>query len=210
MEHLREAGSLAEQLGDAARAGTISLHLSGFWMMGHSDRAQESIDHSLVIAESTDNGLLRFQARSHLGRIHHDRGDYRQAAATLREVLTAPEAPGPSSIGVSVGSPVAVGTSYLGWSLGEFEEATRRTEAALRLAEALDNPFGLITACMGVGMVYVRQGNAAAVPPLERGLQLCRTFGFTAILFHGIAASLGAAYALANRTAEAIPLLRKV
>jgi tetratricopeptide (TPR) repeat protein len=29
-------------------------------------------------------------------------------------------------------------------------------------------------------------------------------------MYHGIAASLGAAYALANRTAEAIPLLRRV
>ena len=64
---------------------------------------------------------------------------------------------------------------------------------------------------MGVGMVYLRQGNApAAMPPLEHGLQICHTFGFTALVFHGIAASLGAAYALANRTAEAIPLLRAV
>jgi tetratricopeptide (TPR) repeat protein len=48
------------------------------------------------------------------------------------------------------------------------------------------------------------------MPPLEQGLQVCHTFGFTALTFHGIAASLGAAYALANRTVEAIPLLRKV
>jgi tetratricopeptide (TPR) repeat protein len=46
--------------------------------------------------------------------------------------------------------------------------------------------------------------------PLERGLQVCYAFGLTALVFHGIAASLGAAYALANRAAEAIPLLRKV
>ena len=66
-------------------------------------------------------------------------------------------------------------------------------------------------ACMGVGMVHLRQGNApAAMPPLEQGLQICYMFGLTALNFHGIAASLGAAYALANRTAEAIPLLRKV
>jgi tetratricopeptide (TPR) repeat protein len=48
------------------------------------------------------------------------------------------------------------------------------------------------------------------MPPLEQGLQVCYAFGFTALTFHGIAASLGAAYALTNRTAEAIPLLRKV
>jgi tetratricopeptide (TPR) repeat protein len=213
--HLREAESLAERLGDEGRAGMIFLFLStGFWMMGHSDRAQESIDRGLAIAESTDNGLLRLQARGQLGRIHHDRGDYRQAAATLREVLSALEASGGSSIAPGVTPLVAVGTTYLAWSLaelGEFGEATRRTEESLRLAEALDNPLGLIMACMGVGMVHVRQGNAAAaMPPLEQGLEVCHTFGFTALMFHGIAASLGAAYALANRTAEAIPLLRKV
>ncbi len=229
MEHLREAESLAERLGDDGRAGMISLLLSvGFWMMGHSDRAQESMGRGLAIAESTDNGLLRLQARAQLGRIHHDRGDYRQAAATLREVLSALEA---SRLGHDVGAvsgvssiarprgtsrmPLVVqSTTYLAWSLaelGEFGEATRRAEASLRLTQALDNPFGLIMACMGVGMVYVRQGNAAAaMPPLEQGLQVCHTFGFTALVFHGIAASLGAAYALANRTAEAIPLLRKV
>ena len=105
-------------------------------------------------------------------------------------------------------------TTYLAWSLaelGEFGEATRRTEESLRLAQALQNPLALIMACMGVGMVHLRQGNAAAaMPPLEQGLQVCHAFGFTALTFHGIAASLGAAYALANRTAEAIPLLRKV
>jgi tetratricopeptide (TPR) repeat protein len=225
MEHMREAESLAERVGDEGRAGMISLLVSiGFWMMGDSDRAQESIGRGLAIAESTDNGLLRLQARAQLGRIHHDRGDYRQAASRLRDVLSALEASrlghdvgavaGVSSIAPSVMPMVVQTTAYLAWSLaelGEFGEATRRTDASLRLTEALDNPFGLIMACMGVGMVYVRQGNApAAIPPLERGLQVCHTFGFTALIFHGIAASLGAAYALANRPVEAMPLLRKV
>jgi len=109
---------------------------------------------------------------------------------------------------------VTQSTTYLAWSLaelGEFAEARRRTEDSLRLAETSDNPLALILACMGLGMVHLRQGNAtAAIPVLEQGLQVCYTFGLTALVFHGIAASLGAAYALVNRTAEAIPLLRKV
>ena len=99
------------------------------------------------------------------------------------------------------------------WSLaelGEFAEATRRAEEAQRLAED-ENPLGLIMACMGVGWsTSVRGTSPLAMPALEQGLQVCHTFGLTALVFHGIAASLGAAYALANRTAEAIPLLRKV
>jgi len=214
---MRETEPLAERLGDEIRMGKISLFLSiSLWMMGYADEAQDPIDRALAIAESTDDPLLRHQARAQLARLHHDRGDYQQAAAALRESLSALEAAGPSSISTGLGlMPIAVqSTTYLAWSLaelGEFAEATRRTEESLRRAEAIENPFALIMACMGMGMVHLRQGNAlAAMPVLEQGLQVCYTFGFTALVFHGIAASLGAVYALANRHAEAIPLLRKV
>jgi class 3 adenylate cyclase/tetratricopeptide (TPR) repeat protein len=213
---MREAEALADQLGDDARMGKISVALStGLWMMGHSDEAQRPVDRALAIAESTNDALLRHQARAHLTRLHHDRGDHRQAATAVRESLSALEAAGISLIAFGAGVPLVMqSTTYLAWSLaelGEFAEATRRTEEALRVAQTLDNPFALIMACMGVGMVHLRQGNAlTAMPVLEQGLQVCYTFGFTALVFHGVAASLGAAYALANRTAEAIPLLRKV
>ena len=215
MTLMREAESLAERLGDQRRSGMISLSLGiGLWMLGYSDQAQESLDRALPIVEATDDGLVKLRARGLAGYLHHDRGHYRQAAAALREVLSPLETAGASSSTLGLAPTMATLTNYLGWSLaelGEFPEATRWTEESLRLAEAVENPFMLMTACMGVGMVHLRQGNAAAaVPPLEHGLQICHTFGFTALVFHGIAASLGAAYALANRTAEAIPLLRTV
>ncbi len=212
---MREAESLAERLGDESRMGKIALLLStSLWMMGYSDGAQDPVDRALAIAESTDDDLLRHQASGHLGRLQHDRGNYRQAAATFRESLSALEASESYSLFVGTMPLAVVGTTYLAWTLaelGEFAEATRRTEESLCQAEALENPLALTMACMGVGMVHLRQGNApAAMPPLELGLQTCYTFGFTALIFHGIAASLGAAYALANRPAEAIPLLGKV
>jgi tetratricopeptide (TPR) repeat protein len=183
-------------------------------MMGYSDEAQAPCDRALAIAESTDDDPLRHLARALWARLHHDRGDYRQAVATFRESLSALEAAGNPSVLFGATPLEMLNTTYLSWSLaelGEFAEATRRTEESLRLAEALGNPLGLLQACMGVGMVHLRQGNVAgALPALEQGLQVCYKFGFTALTFHGIAASLGAAYALANRTAEAIPLLRKV
>jgi class 3 adenylate cyclase/tetratricopeptide (TPR) repeat protein len=212
---MREAESLADRLGDEVRMGKISISLSmGLWMLGYADEAQGPGDRALAIAEATDDGMLRHWARGHLPRLHHDRGDYRQAAATLRESLRALEAAGGSSMAFGLSPLFLNGTAYLAWSLaelGEFAEATRRTEDSLRRAEASENPLALIIACMGVGMVRLRQGNVpAALPALERGLQICYKFGLTALQFHGIAASLGAAYTLADRPAEAIPLLRKV
>ena len=215
MELMREAEALADQLGDKARMGRISLSLSiALWMMGHADEAQAPGDRALAIAESTDDVQLGHQARSHLPRLYHDRGDYRRAAAGLRECLVALEAAGSSPLAFGLSPLVSNSTAYLAWSLaelGEFEEATRRTEESLRRAEVSDTPLGLIMACMGVGMVRLRQGNIpAALPALERGLQVSYKYGLTALNFHGVAASLGAVYALANRTAEAIPLLRRV
>jgi hypothetical protein len=189
----REAASLSERLGDDDRIGKASQALT----------------------ESTGDTAPGHQARAQRGRLYHDQGDYRQAAAALRDSLDALEAAGEMSSSLMGAVPfVASSTAYLGWSLaepGEFEEATRRTQAALRVVETLGNPMGVMMACMGVGMVHVRQGNAAAaIAPLKHGLRICHQFGLTALIFHGIAASLGAAYALVNREAEGVTLLRKV
>jgi class 3 adenylate cyclase/tetratricopeptide (TPR) repeat protein len=222
---LREAAPLAERLANEARMGDIAHALSvSLWMMGRSDEAQLPNQRALTIAAATGNTLLEHRARVQLGRLHHDHGEYRQAAPMLREALRHLGAAGPaSSVAPSASSPIgglaiqplAVAEStYLGWTLaelGEFAEAIHCTEASLLAVESADDPFAVMMACMGVGMVRVRQGNApAAIPPLERGLQVCYRADLTALAFHGIAASLGAAYVLTNRVAEAIPLLRKV
>jgi hypothetical protein len=147
--------------------------------------------------------------RSQLARLHHDRGDYRQAVDAFRGSL---EATGNSPFGLGLTPRESVDTAYLGWSLaelGEFPEATSRTEEALRRAEALENPLVAIQACMDVWMVHFRQGNIpAAIAPLERGLQVCYTFGLTALNFHGIAASPVIALAIRPISRRASPSSR--
>jgi tetratricopeptide (TPR) repeat protein len=215
IDYLTEAMILAERLGDAPRSGSISLLLAvNNRMTGHSDRAAASLGRALALAESTGDRLLGLRARGEMGYVHHDRGDFRQAATTLREYSAALEAAGAASITSGVSPRIVSITTYLAWSLaelGDFAEAKRTAEEALRLARAQANPYGLMLGYMGAGMVHLRQGDAAAaMPPLERGLGVCHTLGLTALAFHGIAASLGAAYALTNRVEQALPLLRRV
>jgi class 3 adenylate cyclase/tetratricopeptide (TPR) repeat protein len=215
LDCLTEAMTVAERLGDARRSANISLLLSAaYWMMGHSDRAASSLDRALAIAESTGDSLLRLLAGGQMGYVYHDRGDFRQAATTFREHSAALDAAGVGSSKLGVSPRAVTIRTYLAWSLaelGEFMEARRVAEESLRLARAQENPWAVMLAYMGTGMVDIRQGDAiAAIPPLERGLDVCHTFGFTALGFHGTAASLGAAYALANRSEEALPLLRQV
>jgi tetratricopeptide (TPR) repeat protein len=93
--------------------------------------------------------------------------------------------------------------------LGAFAEGVTCGEEALRIAETLEYPHGLITACQGLGFLYLRKGDLhKAIPLLERGLELCRVAN---ILFWLplVASMLSSAYTLSGRVAEALPLLRQ-
>ncbi|MGQ0670935.1 MAG: tetratricopeptide repeat protein, partial [Actinomycetota bacterium] len=72
-------------------------------------------------------------------------------------------------------------------------------------------PFMLLMTSWAHGLVHLRRGDISrAIPALERGLEESRASGFQALAFHGVAAFLGAAYTLAGRLEEAVPLLERV
>src|SRR5262249_22917745 len=100
--------------------------------------------------------------------------------------------------------------SHLTWSLAElggFAEASGVGEEAVRIAEEAAHAYSLAVALTWVGLLSRRQGALhRAIPILERGLALSQTAGFPQV-FPVFASILGATYALAGRTAEALPLL---
>jgi tetratricopeptide (TPR) repeat protein len=80
-------------------------------------------------------------------------------------------------------------------------------EEAVRLAEAVAQPNSLIIVLYGVGLCYRRQGVLQkAISMLERGLALAQSADIP-LQFPLAASLLSAAYALAGRAAEALPLL---
>jgi tetratricopeptide (TPR) repeat protein len=93
--------------------------------------------------------------------------------------------------------------------LGAFPEAIAYAEEALVAVEGVDQAFNLAGSCVVLGYVHLRRGDVRkAIPLLERGVELCRTGNFP-VLFPFAAPPLGAAYALSNRIAEALPLLEQ-
>jgi tetratricopeptide (TPR) repeat protein len=91
--------------------------------------------------------------------------------------------------------------------LGRFDEAIGHAEAAVQIAEVADHPFTLYTGLFSLGLVHLRRGDLPrATRVLERGLDLCRTWQI-ALGTPYVAATLGAAYALAGRADEALPLV---
>ena len=84
-------------------------------------------------------------------------------------------------------------------------------EEAVQMAEAAGHPYSLIQACFALGLLHLRKGDLdRAIPVLEQGLGVCQAWGFQTLAFHGVASFLGAAYVLAGRVAEALPLLERV
>jgi tetratricopeptide (TPR) repeat protein len=108
------------------------------------------------------------------------------------------------------GPPAQFARAFLGWSLaelGRFDEAVAVGEESLRMAQAIDQPFTLMHGYFGAGIPYLARGDVArALPPLERGLALCRATDMHLWLGE-IAADLGLAYARAGRIDDALPVL---
>ena len=93
--------------------------------------------------------------------------------------------------------------------LGRFAEAFATSEENLRLAEAVGQPYDLIIACLSVGEVCLRQGDAPrAVAPLERARDLQRR-AHLPIWAPTISTSLGLAYTLIGHIPAAQPLLEE-
>ena len=88
-----------------------------------------------------------------------------------------------------------------------FTEGRALGEEGLRIAEKAAHPGSLMFASSGIGMLALRQGDLPrALPLLERAVGICQDADLS-VWFPRMAAALGAAYTLAGRVADAVPLL---
>jgi tetratricopeptide (TPR) repeat protein len=93
--------------------------------------------------------------------------------------------------------------------LGVFDEGLAIGQEAIRIAEANEQPWDLLAAYRGVGLLSLAQGDIqAAIPCFERCLGLCQAWDISG-WFAIIAGQLGYAYALSGRMSEALPLLEQ-
>jgi class 3 adenylate cyclase/tetratricopeptide (TPR) repeat protein len=209
-EHLHEAEVLARTLGDQHRLGRIATFMVIQCLVtGDYDKAVRFGQEALSIARTLGDRSIEVVATSFLGRTHAARGEFSDAATFLdRNVALEGDlryerfgAPGIQSA-VS-GADLADVLS----ELGRFDEAIGHAEAAVQIAEAADHPFTLYQGLFELGLAHLRRGDLPrATRVLERCHDLCRTWQVVAGT-SSVAATLGAAYALAGRADEALPLV---
>jgi tetratricopeptide (TPR) repeat protein len=140
-------------------------------------------------------------------------GDYRRASEFARAVIAVFQG---DRLYDRVEGGLLPAVQGRGWltlclaELGEFGEGAKVAMEAVRIAGITQNAHDRAWAYLGAGRLYLVKGDLrAAIPALECGLPLCMRGSDLMIYFSRVAASLGLAYALADRVMEGIALLKE-
>jgi tetratricopeptide (TPR) repeat protein len=208
---LREAEPLAEALDDPRRLGQVLLFLSAhFYQRAVYDQAIAAAQRALALATASGDVVLHALANNYLGLSYQAQGDYRRAIDYFGQTATSlGGGRRRERLGLSI-LPAVDSRAWLALchaELGTFAEGRALGEEGLRIAEAVDQPGSLMFAYRGVGLLALRQGDLnRSLPLLERAVRICQDADLPAF-FPRMAAALGAAYTLAERIADAVPLL---
>jgi tetratricopeptide (TPR) repeat protein len=211
--NLQEAAGLAEALGDPHRLGWVSVYLlAHFAQVCDPDRALMAGQRALAIAMALGDRGLTVAAQHYLGGVYRSLGDYRQAVesfhknvACLQGALLQERFGLPGLAAVFARSHLVVALA----ECGAFAEGWAPAQEGEQLAAAADHPYSRVMASWAVGFRALRQGDLAqAIPVLERAFDLVQG-AYLRLAVPWITATLGAAYALAGRSAEALPLLEQ-
>jgi len=208
--HLHEAEGLARTLGDQRRLGRIATFMvPQCRVRGDYDEAVRFGREALNIARALGDRSIEVVARFFLGRTYVARGEFSDAATLLEQNVALEGAQRYERFGTSF-IPSALsgaGLADMLAELGRFDEAIGHAEVAVQIAEAADHPFTLYVGLFSLGLAHLRRGD---LPRATRVLARCQDLGRTGQIVTGIplvAATLGAAYALAGRADEALPVV---
>ena len=210
---LREAEALAEALDDPRRLGQVSAFLCTPFLAAWAtyDQAIAAGQRALALATASGDVVLQALANLCLGRAYHAQGDYRRAIDCLRQTVASLDG---ARRHERFGQPVlpAVRLPCLARLVPCRAGRVRRGQCP-RGRRAPDCRGGRAPLQPDDG---VYGGRSAGPPPrrpapgplplLERAVGLCQDADLP-LLFPWMAAALGAAYALAGRVADAVPLL---
>jgi len=211
LEHLQTAKALAEGIGDQRRLVRALTYLA----REHSDlgtyaKSIEVAQDALAVARALNDRALEVAPTAYLALSYSWHGDARSAYNVIKNsVESIPDGQRPDHHGIIGTAAVFYRTALtrsLG-ALGAFDDGIIWGREGLRLAEAVGHPYGLASAYVELGTLYLARGAVdEALPFLERGLDLSRSRDLR-IYIPSTAATLALAYALVGRAADARGLL---
>jgi class 3 adenylate cyclase/tetratricopeptide (TPR) repeat protein len=213
LEHLRQAQSLAETLGDQLRLGRVSGHMTYcFYWMGELEQAVIAGQRARAIASALNDFSLQISTNVRLGQAYFAAGEFRRAAELFEwNIAKLEDDRADQPLGLPL-LPSAFSRDRLGWCLatiGEFTAARRTLKQGVVIAESLNHPYTLGNLYCSVGWACMLQGDLEnAISWVERARNLVR--GDTIPLLTALIAwRLGEAYAVSGRSSEGLCLLEQ-
>jgi predicted ATPase len=188
------ARELCEQLGDTPE---IFLALHGLWLLylvpGELRKAYEIAEQLLRRAQAAHDQAPLIYAQLARGLTSYWMGDFIAARKYLESaiLLYDPERHGPLMFRYGLDARIVCLThaAWALWQLGYPDQAVKRGNEALALAQGLSHPFSLVYAHCFVGVLHqLRREARAAQESEECSIALCAEYGFTEFL--GVATTL--------------------
>ncbi len=147
--------------------------------MGEHDHAVAAGQRTLALATTSGAFDIQVVAQTTLGQVYYAGGDFRQALDVLRQVMALLTGERRSCALWRASLPAVSSRGYVAeclTELGGFAEGRDVAEDAVRLAEAVEQPFSIAAALLvcWFGLPPPR-GRPPAIPVLERSLALCQT-----------------------------------
>jgi tetratricopeptide (TPR) repeat protein len=208
---LHEAEALAVALDDPRRLGQVCVMLTQyFFYRDMHDQVIVTSQRAIALAAASGDNILQALANLFPGFSYISRGDCHSASDCLGQTVAALDGTQRYEL-LGLTSPPALFARALlllcHAELGTFVAGRVLGEEGLQFAEMLAHSYTLSFACYGLGLLCLRQGDLSrALPLLERAVGICRDADIPAGVPR-MGAALGAAYTLAGRLADAIPLL---
>jgi len=205
-DHLKKAEVLARLLGEQHRLGQIAtLMMNQCRLIGDYDAALKFGQEALTIARTLGDRSIEAVATFAHYSTHAVRGEYAEAAKMLEQKGKLRAERSGSPVIPPAMSEYALALVLA--PLGRFDEAIGHGEAAVRVAEETDHPWRLFLGLLHLGWAHLGRGDfPRACRVLERCLHFSHTWQFVDRT-PDVAATLGYAYAIADRTEESVAMV---
>jgi tetratricopeptide (TPR) repeat protein len=172
-DQLRAAEPLAERLDDPRQFGWIASYLCiSFSAMSEHGRAIAAGQRALALATTSGAFDVQVVALTYLGVAYYAAGDFRQALDVLRRVIALSTGEWHATRFGTPVLPAVVSRGYMAGSLaalGDFAEGRGVAEEAVRLAEAVEQPYS-IAACLHLGYgICPGRARCGSPPTPQRG-----------------------------------------
>jgi class 3 adenylate cyclase/tetratricopeptide (TPR) repeat protein len=212
--YLQEAEILARALDDQRRLGWVLAYMNIHHLLtgGHAAEALALARRVETIGEALGDVALQVVAHDHLVPAYYLSGDYCRAEDHGRRLMQSLQGDRlRERFGLAI-FPAVFSRAYLARIFAEwgvFHEGGAHGQEAIRIAEALDHPFSLIFACLGLAYLNSVRGELnEAARLLERAIAQCREWNIT-FWTPIVMASLGYAYAWSGRIGEGVSWLQQ-